>query len=164
MTQSLATLRATAEAATPGPWTAAPVKGWGEDPSISAPSWPRPIATMLPHPDRYYRQVTRKIGGEDVTTFAPETADGEARRRQTDAELTANAAHIAAWHPTAAQALLARLERAEAALREIEGMHVPDQPASADYDERIWVMKHVGKMRGVARAYFAATEEDRTHG
>ncbi len=135
--QSLATLRATAEAATPGPW----------------------------HDVRSMAYVSRSSQGRDDRVGSVRIAQcGDMR----DTELKpfnasrwrADAAHIAAWHPTAALALLARLDRAEAALslaaNRMERLAL-EVAGRRQYIEAIeWVEE--------ARAYFAATEEDRTHG
>jgi len=55
----------------------------------------------------------------------------------------------------------ARLRVAVEALGEVD-QHIPDQPASADGDELLWARRHVGKLRGIARAALA-TIEDKPH-
>ncbi|MCC5777896.1 hypothetical protein H7H48_02440 [Nitratireductor sp. B36] len=105
------------KAHTPGPWVAEPRQGWGHDPVISAAGWPKPIATMVPHPDRYYRHKTREVDGEEITTFTPETGDGEARIAEVDAELEANARLIAA-----APEMLEALEACKEMARVMEGL------------------------------------------
>lgn len=91
---------------TPGPWVADVVRGWGSDPVVSSASWPKPIAQMIPHGDRYYRHNRRNIRGETITTFGPETPEGEARKREVDAQLVANA-HLIAAAPDLYAALMA---------------------------------------------------------
>lgn len=46
-----------------------------------------------------------------------------------------------------------------AALRSIEGLHVPDQPLSSACDEHVWVRRHVAKLRGIAAAALAKLEQ-----
>jgi len=50
------------------------------------------------------------------------------------------------------------IERMSRALEEID-QHVPDQPAAVDIDELLWVRRHVGKLRGIARSALTNTKD-----
>lgn len=81
---------------TPGPWEAGYEKGWGSSQVITAPSWPRPIAQMINHPDCYYTHKTVEINGERITSFNKPNEAGEARKSLVEAEGKANAALMSA--------------------------------------------------------------------
>ena len=76
---------------TPGPWEARKVTGWGSDLVISSPNWPKPVATLVHHPDCYYSHVIK----DGWVTFK-ETPEGEARKSEVEQVFNANARLIAA--------------------------------------------------------------------
>lgn len=45
-----------------------------------------------------------------------------------------------------------RAAKFERALREISDASIPDQPATDEGDALSWAARHVGKLRGIARA------------
>ena len=51
-----------------------------------------------------------------------------------------------------------RIAELEAALREIECSHIPDQPAAFDCTDLDWARRHVGKLRLIARAALGEKE------
>lgn len=55
-------------------------------------------------------------------------------------------------HPPAASARIAELEEA---LKMIAEAHLPDQPAAYDFSEYAWAVRHIGRLRGMARAALA---------
>jgi len=89
---------------TPGPFKVEVVQGWGIGLSITAPSWPEPIATVHDHKDVFYRHK-RKMSedGSTVTTFDPPTVEGEERARMWRDVKEANARLFAAAPQTAAE-------------------------------------------------------------
>lgn len=47
------------------------------------------------------------------------------------------------------------------ALKTIADMHLGDQPASSDLDERAWAMKHIAEMRRIAEIAFKRDHRSR---
>ena len=128
---------------TPGPWVADVVRGWGSDPVVSSASWPKPIAQLIPHGDRYYRHNRRDIRGETITTFGPETPEGEARKREVDAQLIANA-HLIAAAPELYAALANLIARYD------EVVTTPDCSCGQDDHDVMKARSALSKARGGA--------------
>lgn len=74
-----------------GPLMAGPLYGWGAQQTVYPvyrQLWGcRPVATMIEHPDVYYRhKTTTNNRGDECTTFRPATPEGEARRAEVEAK------------------------------------------------------------------------------